>query len=426
MLFTLLYEFFLWIFALIALPKMLYAYWKQGKYRQSLANRFGFSFPVIQKKGRFLVWVHAVSVGETKAIAQLVKKMKSEMPSAIFVISSVTETGHNEALRSIPMADYHVYLPFDFNLIVGHMVKKVVPDLVIISESDFWHNFLRNCKQVGAYIAVVNGKISSRSLHRFKKFSFFTKNLFQYIDLFCLQNSHYLKRFEQLGIPKEKLVVTGNLKFDDVYPKLTDEQFVAWRKQLKINEGDPVLVVGSTHEPEEKLILEQLQKVWKEFPKLKVLIVPRHPERFNVVAELLYKEKIAYACFSQLDSITPETKVILIDAMGLLRKCYQLATLAVVGGSFTEKVGGHNILEPCWYGVPVLFGPYMFSQPQLVELIHLYHAGVQVHLSSLGTTINMLLSDVEEKKALGFAGLAMVEEIKGATDKTWSILKAKC
>ena len=169
------YEIALWLLALIYLPKLIYDYFFRKKYNQSIARRLGFNFPLITKGKRSLVWVHAVSVGETKAISSLIKTIRNQLNNPIIVISSITETGHDEAKRSIQLADYHVYLPIDFRFIIRPIIKRAAPDLVILTETDFWYNFLKSAKDSGAVIALVNGKISERSFRRFKKTPYFTK-----------------------------------------------------------------------------------------------------------------------------------------------------------------------------------------------------------------------------------------------------------
>lgn len=391
--------------------------------KQNILHRLGFNFPTIIKGQRQLIWVHAVSVGETKAVSSLVKTIRNQFNNPIIVISNVSATGHAEAKRNIPFADYHVYLPVDLRFIINPIVKRAAPDLVILSETDFWYNFLRCAKEMGAVVALANGKISERSFKRFKTIPFFSKKLFSLFDVFCIQSKHYRERFEALGIDPKKMQITGNLKFDDEYPILAKEQYEIWKKQFQIEPENQVVVVGSSHDPEEKLILEQFRKVWSKLPHVKLIIVPRHPERFNEVAGLLEKEYIPYVRFSSLEAGAKQAKVILIDAMGVLRKCYQLADLSIVAGSYTPKVGGHNILEPSWYGVPVIYGPYMHSQPELVELMQEYQAGQQVQIEELGTKIIELLQDSNKRSEMGKNGLRMLKELNGATQRTWEILK---
>jgi len=424
MLFSLLYEICLLILALVWFPKFLYQLIFQGKYRQSIHKRFGSGFPEIIKGSRPLIWVHAVSLGETKAVAALFKSFKTEFNNPVLVFSTTTETGYVEACRTLP-ADYHVYLPFDFGWVIRPIVRRIAPDLVVLCESDLWYNFLSASKQAGAIVTMVNGKLSTRSMDRYLKFRFFAKAIFKCIDLLCVQSSLYRKRFETIGVPTEKIVVTGNIKFDGEYPKLPASQIEAWRQELGIGAKDPVLVVGSSHNPEEAQLLKILPRVWAQFPKLKVMLVPRHPERFNEVAGILQKSNVSFRRLSQKNTSNGQSSVILIDAMGLLRKCYQLADIAIVAGSFTTKVGGHNILEPSWYGVPVLFGPSMYSQPDLVDLMREYQAGLQVTIDELPEALLSLLQDKDRRKAIGEAGLRLAGDVHGATAKTLKLIKEK-
>jgi 3-deoxy-D-manno-octulosonic-acid transferase len=420
------YEIVLLLLALVAIPKMLYHRIFYGKYKKSLFKRFGFGFPAIAKGQRKLIWIHAVSVGETKAVATLAKMFKRQYDNPIVMISSTTETGHDEALRCIPIADYHVYLPLDFRWIIRPIVHRIKPDLVIMVETDFWYNFLKSSKDSGAVVAVVNGKISTSSLKRFQSLQKLSETLFSQVDLYCVQNELYKERFEQIGIPTKKIVITGNMKFDEVYPQLSEEEMGNWKQQLGIAPGDLVLVAGSTHHPEETLILDSLHEVWKQYPRLKLLLVPRHPERFNEVAGILSSQKLAFTRLSEWNAKNDGGgSVVLIDAMGVLRKCYQLADIAIVGGSYTEKVGGHNIIEPCWYGVPVIFGPHMFTQTELVSLVKEYEAGEQVPPEALTTTLLDYLGNPEKRSLLGKGGLRLTGDAKGATQKTFDAINAK-
>lgn len=413
---SLLYEFMLWLLAVLALPKLAYAWIFQKKYRSSLVKRLGWQFPVIAKGDRAVIWIHAVSVGEVRAVAMLAKRLKKEFSDPILLISSITETGHAEAKRSIPEAEYHLFLPFDFNFIIAPLVKKVQPDYVLICETDFWYNFLRASKTAGAHISLVNGKISQTSAKRFQSFSFFTKPLFALFDTFALQSSHYAARFEMLGVSKKDIVITGNLKFDSKPAFLSDEEKLALRSKLGIDAHDKVVVIGSTHDTEELMLLDAIKELWTVEPNLKLIIVPRHPERFDAVAHLI---KAAYgSCFRYSALHGTKSSIILLDAMGLLEKCYQIATIAIVAGSYKNSVGGHNILEPLWFGVPMIFGPHMFGQPDLVEAVAFYQAGLQVPIESLGPKLMSLLQNEQERELLRDASQQLVRAMQGSTDRT--------
>ena len=417
-----LYEIGLLLVSLVELPRMLYMRLFHKKYSHSLARKFGYHFPPINKNGRVLIWIHAISVGETKAVVAMAKLVKAELDNPFILISSTTETGHIEAQRSMPFADAHVYLPFDYGWIIKPIVRKVAPNLVILCESHFWYNFLTAAKAQGAKVALINGKISERSFRRFKNVPWFTKPLFAPFDALCIQSHHYEERFKSLGLSVDKMTVTGNIKFDDPHPKLSQEQVQELKLKFGLKQNDQVLVVGSSHDPEETLVLDAAKELWKRYPSLKVLLVPRHPERFNTVADLLEQRQIPFQRYTQLNG--SNAKVILIDTMGLLRKCYQLADVALVGGSYIQKVGGHNIVEPAWYGVPVVFGPYMHSQPELLDLVNDYQCGRQVPAEKLQSTLEELFAHPDQRKTLGEAGQKLVNDMQGATRKTWLVLKS--
>lgn len=424
MLVSIVYELLLYIYALYALPKMLYQKIFHGKYQNSFSQRFGSEFPKIVKGDRPLVWIHAVSLGETRAVSALAKLIKKEYHNAVIVVSSITETGHAEAKKSMSFADFHVYLPFDFRTVIDPIVQKVKPDLVVLCETDYWFNFLKACKRQNAKIAVVNGKLSERSMKRYLCWPTFAKRLFGYIDIFCVQNKQYAERYKKVGVPPEKISITGNLKFDDEYPKLSREELNNWKQQLGIAPTDLVLVVGSTHDPEESLIIDAMNRVWQDFPNVKVMIVPRHPERFSLVSDFLAEKGVPFVRYGQIANKKGNEKVIVMDTMGLLRKCYQLADIAIVAGSYTSRVGGHNIIEPCWFGIPVIFGPYMHTQAELVALVEEYSAGLQVPVDNLAETLLIYFQDAEKRHQLGKNGEKLVSEMRGATVRTWDLLKS--
>lgn len=406
------YELGLYGLALLSIPKLF-----QKKYRKSWKQRLGIGFPTIKKEGRPLIWIHAVSVGETKAIATVAKKLKERSDHPLILISSITETGHAEAIRSLPFADYHVYLPLDLSRIIRPIVRKLKPNLVIVTETDFWFNFLEEAKRQGAKIALINGKISERSLKRYKRFPSFTRPLFSLFDHFCVQSQHYTKRFLDLGINPDKITVTGNLKLDSTPPFMDLEEEAEWKKSLGITENDLVLTLGSTHAPEEKMLLSCLPSI----PNLKILLIPRHPERFDEVAKILEDQNINYFRLSKKNP-TGSEKVILIDAMGMLWKCYQISHVSIVAGSFTPKVGGHNIIEPLFYGSSLIYGPFMHAQPELDEIVQNAKAGLKVDPKDLSQTIQRLLSSPDERHTLNHAALLLIKNLQGSTEATIQII----
>lgn len=401
--FSLAYNFCLILFALFSLPKIF-----RGKYKNSWKERLGISLPEFSpKKGQKVIWIHSISMGETRAIIPLFRQIRETYPDAAVVISTTTETGQAEAKRSMPDAHAHFYLPLDFSWTIRRLLDQIKPTTLILCESDFWYHLLTLAKKRGVHIALVNGKVSERSCGRFQKLPFFTRRLFAPFHCLCVQSERHLNRFLSLGIPKKKLFITGNLKFDAPVKKLPDAK----------RDHDPVLVIGSTHAPEEELLLTALDTVWKKIPQLKVFLVPRHPERFDAVASLIQSRNIPFRRYSENKS--GDERLILIDAMGLLNQCYQSADLAIVGGSYTPHVGGHNIFEPVLLGVPVLFGPHMHSQSDIEELVLSAEAGKKVEINDIPSTLIDFLTNSALHKTYADACISLSESVQGSTQRTF-------
>ncbi len=411
--FGLLYDLGLHLYACASIPKIISQF---GKYRNNCLPRLGFGFPKIDKKGKKLVWIHAVSFGETKAVEPLIKKFKAQDNPPLILLSSTTETGHQEGLKN-SAADFHVYLPFDFSYVICPIMKRVAPDLVILTETDFWYHFQTAAKKEGAQLVVINGKISERSFKRLSKVPFLAKRLLGPIDHFYVQGEHYLDRFAGLKIPPSKITITGNVKLDSD-PVKENPALLKVRLGLQ---NETVLTLGSTHDPEEKIWIKALKSLWEQFPTLKVLLVPRHPERFNDVAKLLASEQIPFSRWSEEGKLD-QKNLLLVDTMGVLRSCYQISDLTFVGGTFAPKVGGHNILEPAFYAKPVLFGPHMHSQPDFLDLVKNYNAGIQVTEETLLPTLENLLKNPANAQTLGQNGQKLITSSRGALNHTFNAL----
>ncbi len=389
------------VLILFGIPWLLWQYAVRGKYRSSLKERLGLVLPPVFSKK--VIWIHTVSMGETRAAASLYQALRKAYPDTPFVVSTTTETGQAEAKRSLPNADAYFYLPLDITWIVAKLVRRLQPSVLILVEGDIWPNLLNAAKKQGVKLFLVNGKISEKSTKRFGYFPAFTKHLFSLFDILCVQTKVYKDRFVQIGAPAEKIFVTGNLKYDAKFPELTPTALAEWKRELKIQPQDRVITIGSTHDPEE----DQLTRALADIPNLKILLVPRHPERFEALS------KRYPATYSKLEQLTGEERIILIDAMGVLPTCYQLSELAIVGGSFVDHIGGHNILEPIQCGIPVLFGPYMAAQKEMVDLVRSGKAGAQVSLSDVPSAVQKILENPSHPEVEQFAQL-----LRGSTEKT--------
>lgn len=406
MVFSLFYQSLLFILFCLYSPKIAYDYFFKKKYRKSFFQRFGKNFQLFRNCHQPLIWIHAVSVGETKAISGLVKLLKEKHPNVSILISSITETGHQEALRSLSEADYHIYLPFDFSIFIKPLLKKFQPSLVILSEGDVWWNFLRHAALGGAQIGIVNAKLSERSGRRLNYLPFIGRKIYENINFCCCQTDEYAIRFKALGIPK--VSVTGNTKFDFEL----DKNVIPF-----ISEGETI-ILGSTHKGEEEILISNLAPLLER--DFKIVIAPRHPERFDSVSHYLQKMDIPFIRYSE--GISGNWKVLLLDAMGLLNHAYMGAKLAIIGGSFIPGIGGHNIVEPCLLGTPVLFGPYMHSQKEMVGLIENFGAGKQITSGEIYPFINHLLSCQESLNSLMTGCNELSKNIKGASQRTYETL----
>ncbi|CAM0117542.1 3-deoxy-D-manno-octulosonic acid transferase [Rhabdochlamydiaceae symbiont of Dictyostelium giganteum] len=417
--FNLLYNTLLLVMLCLFLPKWLFDMLQSRKHHRSFLEKLGVKITPFRPSSEGpRVWIHSISVGETRSVAPLAHKIQKEIPSASLMVSTVTETGQAEAKRSIPHAQHYFYLPFDFSWNIKRVLKHLKPDILILVESDFWLNLIR----LSPKVVLVNGDISEKSFSRFKKVPFFTKRLFRNIDLLCVQSAQFAHRFEELGIDPHRIAVTGNLKFDHEIPLI---DLMDWRLKLGIHEEDTIITLGSTHEGEEESLLHALMPLLEKYPCLKILLAPRHPERFKKVAELMSKKKIPFTLFSQRDKEKESSRIVLIDAMGILPACYKVSHLAIVGGSFIPHVGGHNIFEPAMMGTPVLFGPYMHGQQDLVDLVLGQEgrapAGAQVMLDDVSSTVEEML--LNPPISMRESGLLLGEEARGATERTWRLIK---
>ncbi len=371
--------------------------------------------PIPDRQGKEVIWIHAVSVGEARAAQSLFRALRAAHPQTFFLITSTTAAGLAEARRCLSEASAFAYLPIDFSWIVRRWAEKLRPKLFLLIEGDIWPNLLSAIKNVGGATALVSGKLSERSASRFAMFPYFSRKLFARLDLLCIQNEEHRLRFLPLVDPF-CLHLTGNLKFDH-RPEPVDAAL--WRSRLSL--PDPAITLSCTHAPEEDDLLDLLP-----LDQIFLFLVPRHPERFEAVAAILRKKSIPFFRWSCLEERRGGERVLLVDAMGQLPICYTLSRLAIVAGSFTPEIGGHNVLEPCLYGIPVLFGPYTFSQKELAARVLEARAGRQVSSAEISLAIKQFLNTPAIEESARFAVRSLVESGRGAAAKTLQLLETIC
>ena len=417
-----LYSLLLALGMLLSLPYWLYQILRHGKYRKGLAERMG-RVPARltdgSRPGR-VIWVHAVSVGEVLAVSGLVEQMRLASPQTRVLVSTTTDTGQELARKRFG-ADNVFYFPMDFVFAIRPYLQALRPELVVLAETEFWPNFLRQAHASGARIAVVNARISDRSWPRYRRFRWALRRMLVHVDLFLAQTTEDSTRLQSIGAQAGRMQVTGNLKFDVSLPA-SPPIVESLRRSLASEGAGPVLVCGSTVEDEEPPLLKAFENLRVAHPRAVMILAPRHPERFDDVAILLKRLGMPSVRRSQWRGETLAGGVLLVDTIGELAALYALADVAFVGGSLVPR-GGHNIIEPAQHGVAVVTGNHTENFRDIVALFQSRDAVRIVGLAELPLTLMQLLADDEERLGLGRRALETIRSQMGATSRTLEALK---
>ena len=419
-----LYSALLAFFLLLTLPYWLLQMLRHGKYRAGLRQRFGAVPPALAGRDQKpVIWVHAVSVGEVVASSAVTAALRQRFPSHRILISTTTSTGQKLAAQRFGPENVF-YFPLDFAFAIRPYFEALQPELVVVAETELWPNFLRLAKHSGAHIAVINCRISDRSLPGYKRFRFWLPRLLEKsltnVDVFLAQTEEDRKRLVEIGAAEAKVTVAGNLKFDVApppLPKIVD----SLRESFAYFGADPILVCGSTLEDEEGSLLSTFRNILANHPKAVMILAPRHPERFAEVGELV--EKLGFRMWrrSLWSGESLAGGVLLVDSIGELAALYSLATVAFVGGSLVPR-GGHNILEPALAGVPIVTGNHYENFRDVVNFFASRNAVRIVGLAELPLVFIELIENSKERAILGQNALAALESQRGATDRTVSAL----
>lgn len=422
----LLYDLLLLLATLILLPWYLLRRLCGGKARQGLRERLG-GDPGGRLKGdpdRPLIWVHAVSVGETRAAIPLLRALKVTFPEARLVLSSVTETGRAIA-EGISEVDELFYFPVDLSWVVRRVLSRLQPSLIVIVETEIWPNCVRLAGAAGIPVVLVNGRISDRSFPRYYRLRRLLTPVLRYIRCFCMQSTLDAERIEALGAPPERVQITGNIKFD-MASTLAPDDVAQLREIYRLPMDIPVWVAGSTHAGEEEMVLRVYRQLLDAGRQLILVLVPRHPPRFPDVAALLQNQGFAFTRRSQLTDDSPllhPGSVLLGDTLGEMLRLYAAADVVFVGGSLVPT-GGHNILEASLVRRPVLFGPHMHNFRDIAARVSAAGAGVQVaDEGSLLAVLTDLLDDPAGAAAMGERGFVFLKGNAGATAATVAALR---
>ena len=411
---------------IVLIPHFLFQALAHGKYIAGLRQRLGSVPPV---NGKSVIWLHCVSVGETQAARPLVKRLKQQFPRHDLVVSTITLTGQNLARDVFRYQAKSVfYFPFDWRWTVRRALKAVNPEVVLIMETELWPNFLSECRTRGIPVALVNGRISRQSFRRYRLIKSFLRRVLSSLSIAVMQSEKDAERLEDLGMPHEKLFNAGNLKFDAELTGELTSKTEELRTRFAPEANVPLILAASTHAPEEQIILDSIQKLRQTQP-VRLMLAPRHPERFNEVATLLQKSGLSWTRrTSPPDLNDAKATVILLDTIGELPATYTLAEIVFVGGSIVDK-GGHNVLEPAATGATVVTGAHTHNFHAIVELMN--EAGALVQLPALegaaaseelAHLFKKLLAGSAEREELGRRAKQLIIANQGAADRTMQLI----
>ncbi len=412
----LLYDLLLVVVGVLLSPFAIFRALRSPDFRRSLPGRLGFAKDLAVRPGRILL--HGVSVGEVKALKPLVAELSKQYPDRELVISSTTPTGISTAKQLFPNFVVTAY-PLDLPGVCRRFLRRIQPDLVVLAELEIWPNFLATCNALHIQVAIVNGRITQRSLAGYRRVQKWLPQ-FERIALYGVQNQRYANRFSELDVPSERVVVCGNLKYDNLPTAAEQEAFAGsiWRHGLG---GVPIVVLASTHEPEEvDLVREWIGREGSTHAVL--VVVPRHPQRCEALIPRLQRlaPHLNSRLFSQAHGLQDlrAGSLLLVDAFGQLEFLYRVAQMAFVGGSLVDH-GGQNVLEPAVFGVPVVVGPHTENFEEEVEV--LAAEGGVVRAQTAQEVVECLLEwlqDSDSAQKIGQNGANALESKRGAAQST--------
>lgn len=405
----------------LAVPLFLWKGRRTHKYSVSFRERMGALPAALNPEGRDSIWVHAVSVGEVFAARILLGPLRERFPGLRVVVSTTTVTGQAVARASLAAADALFYAPFDFPGPVRKALRVAKPKILVLMETELWPNLIREARRAGVRIVVANGRLSPRSYRRYRRVRVLLRRVLAKVDLFLMQSDAHAERARGIGAPPDRVRVTGNLKFDALGEPHTSEVL----RNLISGErpAGPLVVAGSTMPGEEPMVLSAFRTVRSSWPGARLVLVPRHPDRFAEAEAIVVAG--GFSCVRRTTLVSePWTRgeVLLLDTLGELASVYPLADVVFVGGSLVAT-GGHNVLEPAAAGKAVIVGPHMENFQEIADLFLAERALVQVSSpADLGAALVAILGDDERRREVGERGRTLVDQNRGAAQRTLDAL----
>lgn len=403
------YDLIFLVFILIYLPVYLF----KRKFHRGFLMRLGFI-----PKGLVFdkpIWIHAVSVGEVMAMRELIRELRRNYPRKHFVISTVTPTGNKIARSLAQKGDFVTYLPLDFSFILQRVIKRIQPCVFIIAETEIWPNLITFFNKFNIPIAILNARISDRSFKGYSVIKYLLKPVLSKVNIFCAQTESDSFKLKVLGVEPEKVTVTGNMKFDQIPARTLDP--AAYKERIGLKRNERLLIAGSTHPGEEEIILNAYRLLLNYFSDLRLLLVPRHPERADAVRALARNLGFKSEKVSLLNLKAPQNEVFVLDTVGELVSFYSAADIVFVGGSLVKK-GGQNILEPASVGKPVIFGPNMNNFRDIAQEFLENKAALEVlNQEGLVVAVSSLLNNNLKVERLVKNALEVILNNQGATKR---------
>ena len=403
----------------LLIVRLVWRGFRSPAYWQRWSERFGYSPSLLTDKA--VIWIHAVSVGEVEACRPLVQTLQSEFPEHQLLITTMTPTGSARVKAVFADTVIHCYLPYDLPFAIKRFINRTHPQFGIIMETEIWPNIISHCHQQSIPLILANARMSERSAKGYARFTQFTRSVLQHLSIIAAQSQNDKQRFQQLGADSKKVHVIGNLKYEIALPAGLSEQASAMRTIWDKNR--PVMIAASTHEGEEKMILNASRQIRAQFPNLLLIIVPRHPERFDHVVALTQKSGFKILRRSEHRPCPADVQVLIVDTMGELPLFYAASDIAFVGGSLVPH-GGHNVLEPAALGLPVITGPHFFNFNEITKQFLTAHAAVQINSTKeLAKTATTLLKHPQQREKMGKAGLQLIANSQGASNRLVNLIK---
>lgn len=368
------------------------------------------------------IWVHAVSVGETIAAIPLIKALKKQYPDIPLLVTNMTATGSARVKAALGDTVFNAYIPYDWPDAVSRFLARIQPKIAIIMETELWPNLFAQCQQRHIPMMIANARLSEKSAQGYQRVASLTRDMLTAVTILAVQAKPDADRFVALGMPKDRVNIIGNIKFDMELPQDLQTKQIALRKQL--GSERLIWIAASTHPGEEEIILAAHRLIKEKFPQALLILVPRHPERFDSIAELITQNNFRVARRSRNEICNVGVDVYLADTMGEMMLMYAVCDVAFVGGSFAS-IGGHNMLEPAALHKPIIVGPQLFNFAEISAMLFTANGMIKVeNTDQLVQTVSALFSDKNKRDMLGENAFQVVEKNRGALKRHLDLIES--